>query len=160
MDYLWTPWRYQYVTKSGETKACVFCEAPRLPDAESLIVHRGTHCFVILNRFPYTSGHLMVIPYQHASALEELPDETLVEWIRLARESEKHLRGLYHPEGLNLGVNVGRSAGAGVAGHIHMHVMPRWSGDTSFITTVAETRILPETLEETWRRLSEAFRSK
>jgi ATP adenylyltransferase len=115
---------------------------------------------VILNRFPYTSGHLMIVPYEHVAALEELPDETLVELIRLARDSVKHLRTVYRPEGLNLGMNLGRSAGAGIAEHVHLHVLPRWRGDTSFITTVGETRVVPEELEATWEKLGRAFRGE
>lgn len=160
MDYLWTPWRYQYITKSGEAGECVFCAAAKSSDdRENLIVHRAAHNFVILNRFPYTSGHIMVVPYLHVAALEELADEALVEMIRLARVSEKHLRDVYHPEGFNLGINLGKSAGAGIAGHLHLHMLPRWTGDTNFMTVVGETRVLPEDLTETWRKLNCAFRT-
>lgn len=158
MDYLWTPWRYQYVTKTGEPAACVFCAAAQASDdREWLVVHRATHNFIILNRFPYTSGHIMVVPYCHVATLEDVPDDTLVELIRLAQESEKRLRGIYRPEGLNLGMNIGKSAGAGIAGHLHLHVLPRWSGDTNFMTVVGETRVLPEDLEATWERLRGAW---
>jgi len=158
MDFLWTPWRYQYITASGEAHECVFCAAAVCPDDHAaLVVYRGARCFVILNRFPYTSGHVMVVPYEHVASLEDLPDEALVEMMRLARDSERHLRAAYHPEGMNLGINLGRSAGAGIAGHVHMHILPRWTGDTSFITVVSETRILPEDLEVTWERLRGAF---
>ena len=158
MDYLWTPWRYQYVTTLGEPVACVFCAAAQAPDdREWLVVHRAAHNFVIVNRFPYTSGHIMVVPYWHVATLEDVPEEALVELIRLARESEKHLRTIYRPEGLNLGMNIGKSAGAGIAGHIHLHVLPRWSGDTNFMTVVSETRVLPEDLEVTWERLRAAW---
>ena len=126
-------------------------------DHESFIVHRGAHNFVILNRFPYTSGHVMVVPYQHVATLEDLPDEALVELIRLARDAERHLRAVYHPQGLNIGMNIGKSAGAGIAGHLHLHVLPRWSGDTNFMTVVAESRVLPEQLEITWERLRDAW---
>ncbi len=158
MDYLWTPWRYQYVTTTAEPGECIFCAAARASAGkEHFVVHRAARNFVILNRFPYTSGHLMVVPYEHVATLEELPDETLVELIRLARESERHLRALYHPEGLNLGMNIGRSAGAGIANHVHLHVLPRWTGDTSFITVAGETRVVPENLEVTWEKLRDAF---
>jgi ATP adenylyltransferase len=160
MDYLWTPWRYQYITKSGEAGDCVFCAAAKSSDDRgNLIVHRAAHHFVILNRYPYTSGHIMVVPYQHAATLEELADEALVEMIRLARVSEKHLREIYRPEGLNLGINVGKSAGAGIASHLHLHMLPRWTGDTNFMTVVGETRVLPEDLADTWQKLSCAFRT-
>src|SRR5512133_4245455 len=122
MDYLWTPWRYQYVTSASEAGGCVFCAAaPPGNDQDRLVVHRAARNFVILNRFPYTSGHIMVVPYEHVSLLEDLADETLVEMIRLARVAERHLRALYRPEGLNFGINLGKSAGAGIAGHVHLH---------------------------------------
>ncbi len=157
MDYLWTPWRYSYVTHAGELGDCIFCAAPKMADAESLIVYRGQYCYVILNRFPYTSGHVMVTPYAHTGTLEAMPNETLAEMIFLARACESKLRSLYRPDGLNLGINLGKSAGAGVADHLHMHVLPRWTGDTSFMTVAAETRVLPESLEITWQRLQQAF---
>ena len=159
MDYLWTPWRYQYVTRTGEREECVFCAAAAdaAHDRERLVVHRASCNMVMLNRYPYTSGHLMVVPYQHVANLEGLGDEALVEMIRLARLTEKHLRAVYKPEGMNLGLNIGRSAGAGIADHIHMHVLPRWIGDTNFMTAVGETRVLPEDLEVTWERMRGAF---
>jgi ATP adenylyltransferase len=161
MDFLWTPWRYQYVTNTGEPGECVFCEAARsTDDREWLVVHRAAHHFVILNRFPYTSGHIMVVPYRHVATLEALPDESLVEMIRLAQASERHLRAIYRPEGLNLGLNIGKSAGAGIAAHLHLHVLPRWNGDTNFMTVVGETRVLPEDLEATWERLRDAWAAK
>ena len=157
MDYLWTPWRYQYVTKGDAPSVCVFCTAAgSSDDKKTLIVHRAVHNFIILNRFPYTNGHVMVVPYKHVATLEELPQEALVEMILLARECEKNLQEVYHPDGLNIGVNLGRSAGAGIAGHIHMHILPRWTGDTNFMTVTGETRVLPEDLDITWERLSAA----
>lgn len=161
MDYLWTPWRYQYMTTAGGAGECVFCAAGKWPDdRESLVVHRATHNFVILNRFPYTSGHIMVVPFRHVATLEDMADEALTELILLARDSEKHLRAIYRPEGLNLGLNIGKSAGAGIASHLHMHALPRWSGDTNFMTVVGETRVLPEDLAVTWERLRTAWRSE
>lgn len=157
MDYLWTPWRYQYITASGAECECVFCAAPRGDDHDTLIVYRGRCNFVILNRFPYTSGHVMVVPYKHAATLEDLPAETLVEMIALARDCERCLRAVYRPDGLNLGMNIGKSAGAGIAGHLHLHALPRWTGDTNFMTVVGESRVLPEDLEITWQRLRAAF---
>jgi len=158
MDYLWTPWRYQYVTSAGKTGGCVFCDAAAASDDRAnLIVHRGEWTFVILNRFPYTSGHLMIVPYQHAATLQELSDEPLLEMTRLARSLEGLLGEVYHPEGLNLGMNLGKSAGAGIAEHLHLHVLPRWTGDTNFMTVVGETRVLPEDLDITWQRLRTAF---
>ena len=158
MDYLWTPWRYQYITATASAGECVFCAAVRNPDdRESLIAHRGRENFVILNRYPYTSGHLMVVPYQHAAELEDISEVAATEMMELGRACVRHLKALYRPEGLNLGMNLGKSAGAGIAGHLHLHVLPRWTGDTNFMTAVAETRVLPESLEETWTRVRAAF---
>src|SRR5262245_57207359 len=145
MDYLWTPWRYHYVTAPGQTGECVFCAAARAAnDKERLVVFRATYNFVVLNRFAYTAGHAMVVPYAHVASISDLADEALVELIRLTRECERHLRSLYTPDGLNIGMNIGKSAGAGVAEHLHQHILPRWTGDSNFMTTVSETRILPE----------------
>jgi ATP adenylyltransferase len=161
MDYLWTPWRYQYVTQAADAGVCVFCAAAQsADDAQMLVVYRGAHNLVILNRYPYCSGHVMVVPYQHVATLEDLSEEALLELVRLARDCERHLRAAYRPDGLNLGMNIGKSAGAGIAGHLHLHVLPRWSGDTNFMTVVAETRVVPETLETTWERLRAAFAEK
>ena len=159
MDYLWTPWRYRYITQVGDTEECVFCAAGGAAAdlREMLVVHRGSHNFVILNRYPYTSGHAMVVPYGHVARLEDLNDDALVELIRLGQRTEKILRKVYRPEGINLGMNIGRSAGAGIAGHIHLHALPRWYGDTNFMTVVSETRVEPEELTVTWERLTAAF---
>src|SRR5262249_47020672 len=128
MDYLWTPWRYQYITRTGEAGDCVFCAAAAASDdREWLVAHRGQRCFVILNRYPYTSGHVMIVPYAHVKSLEEAGAETLSELMTMTCECERHLREIYHPEGMNLGMNLGKSAGAGIAGHIHMHILPRWT---------------------------------
>ena len=157
MDYLWTPWRYNYVTKAGAPTGCVFCTAASaVDDRENLIVHRAARNFVILNRFPYTNGHVMVVPFDHVSTLQDLPEDALLEMIRLSREAEMHLRAIYRSDGINLGMNIGHSAGAGIASHIHMHVLPRWQGDTNFMTVTGETRVLPETLDVTCQRLSQA----
>ncbi len=158
MDYLWSPWRYQYVSKSPPPEGCFFCIASsEHRDQEHLIVHRGEHNFVILNRYPYSTGHLMIAPYGHIATLEAASGPTIHEMMQLAREAEIHLREVYRPQGLNLGMNLGESAGAGVPGHIHMHVLPRWAGDTNFMTTVGETRVLPETLDVTYQKLNHAF---
>jgi ATP adenylyltransferase len=149
------------VTASGEAGECVFCSAARAQDDKAwLVVHRAAHNLVILNRFPYTSGHVMVVPYVHVSSLEDLPDEALVEMIRLARQCETHLRAIYRPDGLNLGINLGKSAGAGIAGHVHLHILPRWTGDTNFMTVVGETRVVPEDLEVSWGKLRDRFASR
>ena len=159
MDYLWTPWRYQYVTKGELSAECVFCVAASSgDDRANLIVHRASHNFVILNRYPYTNGHVMVVPFQHVCTLQDLAEDALLEMIRLARECEKHLRATYRPDGLNIGMNLGRSAGAGIADHVHMHILPRWAGDTNFMTVTGETRVLPEDLPMTWEKLSSAWK--
>jgi ATP adenylyltransferase len=164
LDYLWSPWRYRYLTAETKADGCIFCAmaAPgnsNARDEEWLIVFRGEHNFVVLNRFPYTSGHLMVVPYRHVPDLAGLDDTVASELMALTRAAERHLRATYRPDGLNLGMNIGESAGAGIADHIHMHVLPRWAGDANFMTTVGQTRVLPEDLSVTWRRLKEAFGS-
>lgn len=154
MDYLWTPWRYSYIAGGVKDAGCVFCvAADGHDDAQSLIIFRGRKNFVILNRYPYTSGHVMVVPYAHQATLTASDPETLTEMMALAKSLEGALEGLYHPDGYNLGMNIGRAAGAGIAGHIHLHVLPRWIGDTNFMTTTGETRVQPEELVTTYKRL-------
>ena len=126
-------------------------------DEEALIVFRGEHNFVVLNRFPYTNGHLMIVPYRHMADLAGLTDAAANELMALTRAAERHIRWLYHPDGINLGMNIGESAGAGIAGHIHMHVLPRWTGDANFLSTVGQTRVLAEELPVTWKRVKDAF---
>jgi ATP adenylyltransferase len=159
MDRLWSPWRYQYISQAAEPAGCIFCVKPAEGrDAENYILHRGERCYALLNLYPYTSGHLMVAPYEHVATLEDTPAETAADMMRLTRAAEHHLRAVYRPEGLNVGMNIGKCAGAGVAGHIHMHVVPRWTGDANFMSTVGETRVLPEELSVTYEKLSRAFR--
>ena len=158
MDYLWTPWRYAYVSGAEKSTGCVFCEAAKeKDDAKARIVYRGEHCFVILNTYPYTPGHVMVVPYTHLDELRKLPAMAANEMIALTQRMETVLRDLYHPDGINLGMNIGKAAGAGIAGHIHMHVLPRWVADANFMSVVGETRVLPETLEVTWARMKDAI---
>ena len=158
MDHLWSPWRYRYVQKEKTGDGCVFCNAARAGrDQEYFIVHRASKNVVILNLYPYSTGHLMVVPYEHVSTLAEASRETLEEMMLLVQQSQRHLQEIYLPPGFNLGMNLGESAGAGITEHIHMHVLPRWPGDTNFMTTVAETRVLPEDLAVTWRKLRDAF---
>jgi len=160
MDYLWTPWRYAYITTVDKATGCLFCERAKLPDAEAGIVHRGRYCFVILNAFPYTSGHVMVVPYAHLDQLRQLPLDAANEMMALCQRLEDILRRLYRPDGINLGMNIGKAAGAGVAGHIHMHMLPRWVADANFMSVVSETRLLPEDLPETYRRIRQAFEER
>ncbi len=160
MDYLWTPWRYAYIVNAEKTPGCVFCEVQKeKDDRKALIVHRGRHCFLILNLFPYTSGHLMIVPYAHLDELQKLPREAAEEMMALMQRVEGVLREVYRPEGINMGMNIGRAAGAGVAGHVHMHALPRWVADSNFMTTIGETRVLPEDLQTTWERISKAMAS-
>ena len=161
MDYLWTPWRYAYVSGTLKTVGCIFCEAPKEKnDAKARIVYRGQHCFVILNTYPYTPGHVMVVPFAHLDELQKLSRESADEMMALSQRMETVLRELDHPDGINLGMNIGKAAGAGIAGHIHMHVLPRWVADANFVSVVGETRVLPETLEVTWARMRKAMRGE
>ena len=158
MDYLWTPWRYAYVSTTEKSAGCVFCDAAKeKDDAKARIVHRGRYCFVILNAYPYTPGHVMIVPYAHLDELQKLPGDAANEMMALSQRMETVLRELYHPDGINLGMNIGKAAGAGIAGHIHMHVLPRWVADANFVSVIGETRVLPETLEVTWGRMREAL---
>jgi ATP adenylyltransferase len=158
MDFIFTPWRYAYVTSVESAVDCVFCSIPQgQNDEQGFIVHRGKYCFVILNAFPYTSGHIMVVPYEHVDQLQKLSAPAAQEMMALTQKLEGVLRELYHPDGLNLGMNLGKAAGAGVAGHIHMHVLPRWVADANFMSVIGETRVLPEDLATTYRRIREKF---
>lgn len=158
MDYLWTPWRYQFVSQASKPSGCIFCRAAETEDdAQALVAYRGRKNFIILNLYPYTTGHSMVVPYAHVAGLGACDAETLEEMMALARRLEMALESIYHPEGFNLGMNLGRAAGAGVADHIHLHVLPRWTGDTNFMTTVAETRLEPETVQASYAKLHRAL---
>src|SRR5258705_11749372 len=153
MDHLWTPWRYAYVSGAAPATGCIFCDAPKQADEESLIVHRGKHCYVILNTFPYTNAHVMFVPYAHLDELHKLPLAAAQEMMTLTQDMEVVLRDLYRPDGINLGMNLGKAAGAGIAGHIHMHILPRWIADANFVSVICETRVLPAALEVTWERV-------
>lgn len=159
MDYLWTPWRYQYIsdaTKSSST--CIFCDAIAAnDDAKMLVVFRGKKNYIILNRYPYTSGHVMIVPYQHVSNFGGADGDTMCEMIQIAQRVQAALEKAYHPEGYNLGMNLGRAAGAGVQGHLHLHVLPRWCGDSNFMTVTGETRVEPEDLATTYKKLHAAL---
>ena len=160
MDYLWTPWRYKYMTEvaGGEKPDCILCDAlARKNDGEALIVLRGAKNFILLNRYPYTSGHVMIVPYAHVRELASCDAETLREMMELAGRMETALTAVYRPDGMNLGMNLGRAAGAGVQGHLHLHVLPRWYGDTNFMTVTGETRVEPEDLRTTYERLRRAL---
>jgi ATP adenylyltransferase len=157
---IWAPWRLPYVKDASKDSeaACIFCIKPAEDDDEAnLIVHRGERCFVILNLFPYTSGHLMIAPYAHLPALQELDDDTVAEMMALAQRAMVVLEKKYDPHGYNVGFNQGRVAGAGYEGHIHLHVVPRWAGDTNFMPVLADTRVMPQSLEQSYEALKGAF---
>jgi ATP adenylyltransferase len=191
MERLWTPWRYEYVTRADEPSSrpgvpaalsawtlsgaadcgCVFCNliaavdyavAQGMPIAQAeMAAHvlvRAKTCFLCLNAFPYTTGHILIVPYRHLDSLAGLPPEDAQEMMALAQRVERVLRAVYRPAGINFGLNLGRAGGAGIADHIHMHALPRWIGDTNFMTATADTRVLPETLDTTWTRIREAWR--
>jgi ATP adenylyltransferase len=158
MDHLWSPWRYRYVQKADRQDDCIFCQKPaEQKDGENFIVWRARFNYLILNLYPYTTGHLMIAPYEHVATMEAASEDVLQEMILLSKKAQHHLRSIYNPGGFNVGLNIGEMAGAGIAGHIHMHVVPRWTGDANFMSTVGETRILPEDLPETYRKLKAAF---
>ncbi len=158
MDRLWSPWRLQYVSGHTTPKAgCVFCDAVDAPPPESLVVWQGVSSYVVLNRYPYNNGHLMVVPRRHIATLGDLSSTELQEIARLTQASEAVLVDAYRPEGINVGINLGRSAGAGIHEHLHVHLVPRWGGDTNFMTVLGETRVLPEDLASTAARLRPLF---
>lgn len=158
MRVIWAPWRMAYIRGVGKSSGCIFCHAGQeRKDAANLLLHRGRHSFVIMNRFPYSSAHLMVAPYAHVDSLEKLADEATLELIRLTNFSLSILRTCVTPEGFNIGINLGRVSGAGIETHVHLHVVPRWNGDTNFMPILAETRVIPEHLQATYRKLRSEF---
>ena len=159
MDFIWSPWRFDYLASGGvKAPSCVFCVGEdRTGDAERLIVFRGTHNFIILNLFPYTSGHLMVAPYEHLDTIVSAKADQLTEMMQLSQKSIAVLQKLYRADGFNLGMNLGSAAGAGIREHFHLHVVPRWTGDANFMTIVGETRVLPEDLHNTYERIKAAL---
>jgi ATP adenylyltransferase len=160
MDHLWTPWRSTYITSKKDDSQCIFCYAAAAGDDErTLVVYRAELNFIMLNRYPYTNGHLMIAPYLHASRLQGLSEPATAEMMKLARLSEAVLESVYKPHGLNMGLNLGEAAGAGIEQHLHLHALPRWKGDANFMTSVGNTRIIPEALDETYRKLRAGFKS-
>ncbi len=159
MKRIWSPWRMKYIQQPTHNPNCFFCDAVSKPDEpENLVVHRGKKAFVIINRYPYASGHVMVVPDAHVSSLVELDNATRNELINLLAETEVLLKNIYHPEGFNIGANLGSAGGAGVPGHFHFHIVPRWVGDTNFMSALGETRVLPEEIEQTHIRLRDAWK--
>ena len=157
MRHLWAPWRLEYVGSADQQQGCVFCIAQDADEEGSLVVHRGRNAFVLLNKFPYSSGHLMVAPYRHVADFGALEDEEALEIHRLASQGIGALAQTYAPQGYNAGWNLGRVAGAGVVDHVHLHVVPRWAGDTNFMPVLGDVKVLPEHLIETRRKLAEAW---
>lgn len=157
MDFLWTPWRYKYIAGAGRDDRCIFCEALKAGDEKSHIVLRGELNFVILNAFPYTSGHVMIVPYAHGGDFATVTPKTLAEMMSITQRVQAALATVYKPQGFNLGMNLGHCAGAGITDHVHMHLLPRWIGDANFMSTIAETRMEPEDLDTTYKKLREAL---
>jgi len=157
MDRLWSPWRLEYITGSKPDAGCVFCDAPRPSHPDSLIVYEGSTGYIILNKFPYNNGHLMSVPYRHVDSLGALQSDELQELAVMTRLSEAALLEAYKPQGINVGINLGRAAGAGILEHIHIHAVPRWIGDSNFMTAIGETRVLPEDLESSAKKLRPIF---
>ena len=158
MTHLWTPWRSAYMQEKKDKSRCIFCDAlASSEDEQNLVVYRGKSTFVILNRYPYTSGHLMIAPHVHVSRLAQISEETADELMKLARRAEEIIEAVYQPDGLNVGMNLGHAAGAGIEEHIHMHVLPRWLGDANFMTSLSNTRVIPESLQETYAKLKRRF---
>lgn len=162
MDRMWAPWRYTYIKSAREGSGeCIFVELPaQSDDRKNLILYRGQTAFVIMNAFPYNNGHLMVAPYKHTSDLGELNDAELLEIQQLVRNCVRWLSAAYRPEGFNIGVNLGRAAGAGIEDHLHWHIVPRWSGDTNFMPVVGEVRVLPQSLEESYDSIKAVIESE
>jgi len=153
MEHLWAPWRIEYIL-SDKTGECVLCQNPREDqDRENYILYRGENNFVILNKYPYNPGHLMICPYRHTSSMEDLNDEELLEHYQIVRRSITTLRRVFKPEGFNIGMNLGRTAGAGIDEHIHTHIVPRWNGDTNVMHVLSDTRVVPEALAATYDKL-------
>lgn len=158
MEHIWTPWRMEYIQEQSDYEGCVFCLAVEAEDnGENLIFYRGERVFMILNRYPYTSGHVMCVPYSHKNRLQDLSREARIEMMDLVSKAVEVLQSVYQPEGFNVGLNLGESAGAGLADHLHMHIVPRWGGDTNFMSTIGLTRVMPESLPDTYRRIKDAW---
>lgn len=154
MERLWAPWRMEYITNADKTEGCIFCKFPaETDDAKNLLLYRGEHSLLMLNAYPYSNGHLMVAPYRHTADLNDLEDPELLELTHLVRKAVNLLKETFHPDGFNVGVNMGRVAGAGIADHVHIHVVPRWNGDTNFMPVLGDVRVIPESLQSVYQRL-------
>lgn len=158
-ERLWAPWRFKYIEKADSETGCIFVDLPRAAeDTRNLILYRGKKAFVMLNAFPYTNGHLMIAPYKHTADLADLDDEELLEINQLLAKAMGWIKAAYAPNGFNVGINLGSAGGAGIPTHIHWHIVPRWRGDTNFMTTVGDVRVLPQSLEESYEKLKAAIK--
>ena len=158
MQILWTPWRKHYITMLSKQKECIFCRAISNEDPGSnYVIYRSAHSTVMLNKYPYNNGHTMIAPIRHVPSIELLSDEELVDLVKTLNLVIKAVKMCYNPDGLNIGANIGKAAGAGVEGHLHIHVVPRWFGDANFMAVIARTKVIPESLDDTWRRLKECI---
>lgn len=158
MKQLWAPWRMTYIKDAGSSDDCIFDSKPAQDpahDKEQLILYRGQRCFIMMNLYPYNSGHLLIAPYEHLASLELLPAKTIAEMMKLAQRCETAIRAAMNPDGFNLGINEGKVAGAGFAGHVHLHIVPRWDGDTNFMPVVGAVKVMPEFLEQTYDKIQE-----
>ncbi len=161
MKRLWAPWRMEYILDENKHKSCLFCDMlgeGRTRDKKNLILYRGKHCFVVLNRYPYNSGHLMVLPYIHTPTFDGLSDKVLLDFIKTVDKSVSILKKVLRPDGFNMGLNFGKVAGAGLEQHMHLHVVPRWTGDTDSMPIISETRVMPEHLRKTYNKLKKFFK--
>jgi ATP adenylyltransferase len=159
VEYIFAPWRYEYVSKVDEKSGCIFCEkSVETDERENLVLYREERCFAILNLFPYSTGHLMIAPFEHVGSIEDLEIETIASMMSLAKRCMTAIRDAFHPDGFNLGINIARTAGAGIVDHVHLHVVPRWSGDSNFMPVVGETRVLPLTLDQVWEALTKRLK--
>ncbi|MBI5192157.1 MAG: HIT domain-containing protein [Nitrospirae bacterium] len=159
MQQLWAPWRLQYVINAGEDEGCIFCTKPKLnKDRDNLILYRGNHAFIIMNLFPYNNGHLMIVPYQHVQDLDGLTDDVLLELITLTRKAQNIMRQVFAAQGFNIGINVGKAAGAGIDEHIHIHIVPRWTGDTNFMPVLSDIKVIPQHIIAAYDLLLPFFR--
>ncbi len=162
MERLWAPWRIKYI-ETGNVDGCIFCVKPgqgEKNDAANYIIHRGKHAFVLLNLYPYIGGHTMVAPYKHTGSLEDLSDEEMLELFSLVRKTTETLRKTFNPDGFNVGMNIGEAAGAGFGNHVHIHVVPRWAQDTNFMPVLTDTRVISESMEETYERMAKEWKSR
>jgi ATP adenylyltransferase len=160
MKALWAPWRMEYILGKKEPE-CIFCSYPKKnKDRESLILYRSSHNFVMMNKYPYNNGHLMVVPYIHTSTIDNLADEILLDFMKATQYSLKCLKEAFRPEGFNIGINIGAVAGAGIEEHVHLHMVPRWAGDTNFMSVLGEIRVVPEHIMETYDKLHPIFNKK